>query len=171
MSDDTVELRPPVESDLDALDAAVDESIDELAPFMPWATPGHTRADTLAWIRNDRASDEKSFVIVDAGGTILGVCGLNHFDALNRLANLGYWLRTSRTGHGYATRAARLLVHHGQVELGLARIEILMSVENPASRRVAERLGAHHEGVLRSRLLLHGRRHDAHLFSIVPADR
>jgi RimJ/RimL family protein N-acetyltransferase len=170
LSDHIVELRPPVESDLDALDAAVDESIDELAPFMPWATPRRSKSDTLAWIRNDRGSDEKSFVIVDPSGAILGACGLNHFDELNRLANLGYWLRTSQTGHGYATRAARLLVHHGQVELGLARIEILMSVENPASRRVAERVGARHEGVLRSRLLLHGRRHDAHLFSIVSAD-
>ena len=34
----------------------------------------------------------------------------------------------------------------------------------------AERAGATHEGVMRCRLLLNGRHHDAHLFSLLPGD-
>jgi RimJ/RimL family protein N-acetyltransferase len=59
-----------------------------------------------------------------------------------------------------------VLAGYGLGTLGLQRLEIVMSVENHASRRVAERVGADHEGILRCRLLLHGRSHDAHSFSL-----
>ena len=45
--------------------------------------------------------------------------------------------------------AARLVARYGHHEVGLHRLEIVMSVRNEASRRVAERLGAHYEGVQR----------------------
>lgn len=170
LTDGTITLRPPVDDDLPALADAVRSSKAELAPFMPWATGEYREADTLAWIRGEHGVDERSFVIIGPDGDIIGSCGLNGFNAPNKLANLGYWIRTSATGHGFATRATRLLAAHGFAEVDLARIEITMSVENVASRRVAERAGAHHEGVLRDRLLLEGRHHDAHLFSLVPGD-
>jgi len=49
----------------------------------------------------------------------------------------------------------------------LHRIEIIMSVENIASQRVAEKAGAVREGILRQRLLLNGRRHDAVMFAVL----
>jgi RimJ/RimL family protein N-acetyltransferase len=138
---------------------------------MPWAVGPYNERDTLEWIRNDRGSDERPFVIIDrSDNSIVGACGLNQFSDVNRYANLGYWLKTSATGKGFATRATRLLARHAFEEYSLARVEIMMSVENEASRRVAERVGAHHEGVLRNRLLLHRHHHDAHLFSLIPGD-
>jgi ribosomal-protein-serine acetyltransferase len=97
----------------------------------------------------------------------VGATGLNQLDVLNRRANLGYWLHTARTGRGYATRSVRLVARWAVVELGLHRLDIVMAVGNHASRAVAERVGAYHEGVLRSALLLHGEHHDAHSFSLV----
>jgi RimJ/RimL family protein N-acetyltransferase len=170
LTDGVITLRAPVEDDLAALADAIRSSQQELAPFMPWAAGVYDEADTLRWIRGDNGTDERSFVIVDPSGAIVGACGLNQFSEINKFANLGYWVRTSATGHGYATRATRLLARHALDDLGLARVEIMMSVDNDASRRVAERVGARHEGVLRSRLLLHGSSHDAHLFSLVPGD-
>jgi RimJ/RimL family protein N-acetyltransferase len=170
LTDGTITLRPPVDADLPELADAVRSSQAELAPFMPWAAGVYDGADTLAWIRGEHGVDERSFVIVGPQGGIIGACGLNGFSELNKFANLGYWIRTSATGHGYATRAARLLAAHGFAGHSLARIEISMSVENVASRRVAEHVGAHHEGVMRNRFLLEGRHHDAHLFSLVPGD-
>ena len=50
---------------------------------------------------------------------------------------------------------------------GLHRIEIIAAVENIPSDRVAEKAGATREGVLRERLLLHGRRHDGVILSLL----
>jgi RimJ/RimL family protein N-acetyltransferase len=107
-------------------------------------------------------------VIIDPAGDIVGSAGLNAIDEANGRANLGYWLRTDRAGHGYATRATVLLANYGMATVGLHRVEIVMSVENEASRAVARRSGAAYEGVLRNRLLLHGRLHDAHSYSLIP---
>jgi RimJ/RimL family protein N-acetyltransferase len=50
----------------------------------------------------------------------------------------------------------------------LNRIEILVAVDNLASQRVAAKVGAVREGILRNRLLLHGKIHDAVMFSLIP---
>lgn len=56
-------------------------------------------------------------------------------------------------------------------DLGLERIEIMMSVENQRRQRVAEKCGARFEGVMRSRLQLYDRRHDARRYSLLPGGR
>ncbi len=170
LTDGVITLRTPVEADAAPLAAAVQQSIRELAPFMPWATPGYGVTESLKWIRHEIAPDEVGFVIIEPGDELVGSCGLNGFNELNRFANLGYWVRSDMTGRGHATRATRLLAEYALRTLGLARVEILMSVENRASRRVAERVGARFEGQLRSRLLLRGRHHDADLFSLIATD-
>jgi RimJ/RimL family protein N-acetyltransferase len=46
-----------------------------------------------------------------------------------------------------------------------------MATANAASQRVAEKLGATREGVLRNRILIHDQVHDAVMFSLIPSDR
>jgi ribosomal-protein-serine acetyltransferase len=170
LTDGVITLRTPTETDAPALVAAVGSSLAHLRPFMPWATPGYDKAAALGWIRGERDPDEWRYLIVGDDGQLAGGCGLNLFNQVNHYANLGYWLRSDRTGRGWATRATRLLARHGLTEAGLERVEILMSVENEPSRRVAERSGAVFEGTLRHRLLLHERFHDANLYSIIRSD-
>lgn len=170
LTDGAIRLRSPVDADAPALCAAVLASLPELTPFMPWATAAYDEAAALSWIRGEREPDEVRYLILGEDGEVAGGCGLNRFDQVNRHANLGYWLRTDRTGRGWATRATVLLARHGLTRLGLERVEILMVVENEASRRVAERAGATFEGTLRHRFLLHGVYHDAHLYSLIRTD-
>lgn len=170
LTDGTVTLRRPVDADADALAAAVRASYRELAPFMPWAKPDHDASDVIGWIRGGDDATGDEFVVVDDDDVPIGSCGLNRFDEINAWANLGYWVATAAAGRGVATAATRLVARYGFEHRRLARIEIMMSVENPASRRVAERAGARFEGTLRSRLLLRERRHDAHVFSLLPGD-
>ena len=167
LSNDVCTLRPPIESDAGELVESVARSLPELAPWMPWATAAYDVAAALSWITGEIEPDMHRFLIID-DGAIAGTCGLNGIDARNNRANLGYWRRSDRRRRGLATSAARLLADHGLRELGFHRIEIIMAVDNHASRRVAERVGATFEGTMRDRLLLHDRYHDAHLFSIVP---
>jgi RimJ/RimL family protein N-acetyltransferase len=49
----------------------------------------------------------------------------------------------------------------------LHRLEIKAAVDNIASQQVALKSGATREAILKQRLLLHGYRHDAVLFSII----
>ena len=59
---------------------------------------------------------------------------------VNQTANLGYWVRTSRTRQGTATAASRLLARFGFEKLQLKRIDVATSVENIPSARVIEKL-------------------------------
>lgn len=170
LTDGVITLRSPTDADAPALCAVVLASLPELTPFMPWATAAFDEAAALSWIRGEIDPDEARYLIVGDDGEVAGGCGLGQFEWVNRRANLGYWLRTDRTGRGWATRATVLLARHGLTQLGLERVEILMAVENEASRRVAGRAGASLEGTLRHRFLLHGVYHDAFLFSLIRAD-
>ena len=82
----------------------------------------------------------------EATGRYLGSCGLCPVEREHATAGLGFWVRTSDTGRGVATAAARLVADAGFEHLGLNRIELLIAVDNAASRRVAEKLGAAYEG-------------------------
>ena len=101
---------------------------------------------------------------------LLGGCGLNHIDRSWNLANLVYWVRTSQTRKGIATRATRLLARFGCEVLELDRIEIVVAVGNEPSLRVAQKAGARREGVLRNRLHINGIGVEAVMHSLIPAD-
>ena len=49
-------------------------------------------------------------------------------------------------------------------------IEIIVATGNQPSQLVAEKAGAHREGVLRNRLHMHEKYHDAVMYSLVPGD-
>ena len=53
------------------------------------------------------------------------------------IANLGYWIKTPSTGKGIATEATIALARFCIQKIGLQRIEIIMSVQNGASKAVA----------------------------------
>ena len=96
--------------------------------------------------------------------------GINQLHPVHQFANLGYWVRSSCTGHGIAVAAVRLCAQFGFAELHLKRLEILTAAGNVRSQRVAEKAGATREGVLRQRLNIGDVWHDAVLFSLLPAD-
>ena len=55
-------------------------------------------------------------------------------------------------------------------KVGLARVEIVIALANRASIRVAEKAGAHYEGVLRNRMVVGSDVFDAHMYSLIPQD-
>jgi RimJ/RimL family protein N-acetyltransferase len=66
---------------------------------------------------------------------------------LHRHAELGYWVGASAWGDGVATEAAAALIDWAFGALPLMRIHARVLADNPASRRVAEKLGLAVEGV------------------------
>jgi RimJ/RimL family protein N-acetyltransferase len=61
--------------------------------------------------------------------------------ALPREVELGYRLRRSAWGKGYATEGSRALIDKGFAELGVQRVVAFTMVVNVASRRVMEKAG------------------------------
>ena len=170
-----VVLRPAGPAHLEPFWAAVRESASELSPWMAWCHQDYSRDEARAWLDSRPAAWDRAeafdFVVTDrATGALLGACALSHLDHGNLRANLGYWVRTSATGRGVGTEAAAVAVHYGLVDLGLGRIEIVAAVGNRPSQRVAEKLGATREGVVRNRFLVQGAYVDGVLFSLVPTD-
>lgn len=168
---ETLLLRAPQPSDAENLYRAIWESKAELMAWMPWCHAAYSVRDAEQWLAglHDATDDgERPFVIVDEStGQILGGTGLNQIDPINRRANLGYWVRTAACGRGIATAAARRVAKYAFETLDIERIEIVAAVENRASQRVAEKLGASREGILRRRMRVGDTQHDAVSYSLV----
>ena len=175
LTDGKVTLRPYRLSDADETYQAIRESLAELSPWLPFAHEDYSIRESRDWIKKRPGEWKKGisydFAIFDAVDRLyLGGCGLNNIDKMNRRANLGYWVRTDRTGQGIAVAATMLLAKWGFEVLKLNRIEILVAVENQRSLRVAEKVGAKREGILRNRLLIRDKAHDGMMHSLIPQD-
>lgn len=117
------------------------------------------------------SSTRESFAVIDeADGRVLGLAGAPKIDNQARTVELGYLIAPSGRGRGAATQALAWLTDWGLDELGALRLELQISDQNPASRKVAVRCGYHHEGVLRSLYLKDGVRWDTEIWSRLPAD-
>jgi ribosomal-protein-serine acetyltransferase len=154
---------------------AVKESFADVNPWMPWGNVHYSTESCKNWIeqcdKNWNQDSNYQFAIIDAlDGVYLGGCGLSDINSADKMANMGYWVRSGSFKKGIATTAAQLLADFGFHRLKLNRIEILVAVENKASLRVAEKIGATREGVMRNRLRLHDVTHDAVMFSMVSTD-
>jgi len=179
-TDGVVVIRPYRESDAERLVEAALESVAEIGPWLPWCHAAYGIREAREWVASSRAllsaGDGFHLAVVAADvegrrpGELLGGVGLGPVVKQHGIANLGYWVRTGAAGRGICTRAVRLAVPLA-FELGLTRLEIVAACGNAASLRVAEKVGAHREGVLRNRLAIHGELHDAVGYSLIPGDR
>ncbi len=167
-------LRPFASTDADAFVEAVHESTDTVGKWMPWATPTYSRLEALAWFDTCNAAhsngDGCDLGIFLGDGHLLGGIGLNQFNRAHQFCNLGYWVRQSAQGQGAATQASRLLLRHAFLSLRQHRVEIVMAEGNLASEAVAQKLGAHFEGLARNRILFKGMPQSAKLYSLTPED-
>lgn len=174
-TDGVILLRPYTMNDVDSLYDAAIESREQLAPWLPWCHGNYAREESETWVRAQIENWGKEldwgFAICNLkNGYYLGGCGINDIRTDKRAGNLGYWVRSSENNKGIATRTAKLLGRVGIEELKIIRVEIVVAAENTASQRVAEKAGATREGILRDRILLYGKYHDAIMNSFIPSD-
>jgi len=168
-------LRPPRRSDLDPLDEAIHETLPHLVAWLPWATREHSRTDSRRYLRVAQAARYRrqtlEFVIEETKtGSLLGVTGLHRLDWYRRSAGLGYWIRLSAWGQGFATEAAAALMRHAFLDWKLHRIEIHVALENHGSQRVAEKLGCCREGIARDVEVIDGHHLDHVQYSLLSSD-
>lgn len=130
--------------DLPALHRAVNESLDHLAPWMPFAVGGYSVADGEVFLTRCRAEWDAglnfNYAIAAAGAddVIAGSCGL-----MSRPGDgfeIGYWLHAAYTGRGLATWASQLMIAEAW-RVGADYVMLRHDEANVRSRAVAQRLG------------------------------
>jgi ribosomal-protein-serine acetyltransferase len=165
-------MRPYRAEDARLLYAAATESRETVGRWMPWCHDRYAESDSASWVEKCEASwqsgDAYSFAMFDRSGRFVGGAGINHINRIHNLANLGYWVRQSRQGEGFAVDAVKLLAAFAFGTLGLTRIEIVAATHNVASRRVAEKAGALFECLARNRLLIRDKPVTAAVYSLIP---
>ncbi|MBC7877976.1 MAG: GNAT family N-acetyltransferase [Anaerolineales bacterium] len=175
LTDNTITLRAFEFGEENELYQAVQESLLELEPWMSWANEQYTSEVAANFITITRAQWSNggmyAFAISDAKtGKILGGCSLSHIHPIYHFCNLGYWVRTSRHGEGIAGRATKLIAQFAFEKVKLIRTEIVIAVGNEPSKRVAEKVGAHYEGLLLNRMVVGKDFYNADMYSLIPSD-
>jgi RimJ/RimL family protein N-acetyltransferase len=171
-----VVVRPYRPEDAEALHEAVVESRDHLRPWMPWADSHQTIEESRDWlvraIAKHMTREEIALPIWEIKtGRLLGGTGLHPRNWEIRSFEIGYWLRKSAEGKGYATEAVRLLVQFALEELKANRVEIRCDERNTHSAAVARRLGFKQEALLRNHMTApDGALRNTLIFSRIPGD-
>jgi ribosomal-protein-serine acetyltransferase len=158
LESDRLLIRCPRPGDGPAIHEAIAESLDELLPWMPWAHGEQTveTAETYAREANAAFLARKHLPLnlyLRDEGTFVGGSGLHDVDWAIPRFEIGYWVRSSLTGRGYATEATRRIAQFAFDDLGAERVEIWCDARNQRSAAVAQRAGFAFEARLqRSRI-------------------
>lgn len=164
-------IRAPKYGDGAASYEAVQESMEELRPWMPFANDSLTPENSEINIRQAHLkflerSDFRLMLFSKENGQLIGSSGLHRIDWDVRKFEIGYWVRSSYTGQGYISEAVNAITNYAIRELAANRIEIRCDARNGKSARVAERNGFVLEGILRGDSLdVYGKLSDTMVFS------
>lgn len=168
--DEDCSLKLFVKKDAEQLYKLTDRNREHLRRWLPWVDSSKTLKDTEGFIEytlKQLAAGDGLQVGIWSGTELAGVIGFNRVDHANNQAWIGYWLGEEFQGRGLMTKACRSIVDYGFKELGFNRIAICCAVANDRSRKVAERVGATQEGILRQGERLPSGYHDIVLYSLL----
>jgi RimJ/RimL family protein N-acetyltransferase len=143
MAGGPVALRPWEPGDVAVLHRLVTGAQDSLRPWMSWAVGEYPLEDAAAFVMRsaeNRAAGEVYAYAITVGGEPVGAAGMERNEVPDAL-EIGYWLHPAHTGHGYATRAAGLLVAEAFELAWVGRVQIWHDEANTASAGVPRRLG------------------------------
>jgi len=124
---------------------------------MPWAHDEPRSLDDRIWLlrgfrgRFDLGEDFVYGIFSRDEGQTLGGSGL-HTRAGEGALEIGYWIRSSAVGRGYAREATAALARVAIRVCGVDRVEIRVDPANEASLRIPRALGFAEEATLRRRL-------------------
>lgn len=140
---DGVVLRAYADTDLRQVVDAVNEELDHLRPFMPWAGKPVTEEEQAGFLQRSieaRAAGTDFTFGLFRGEQLIGAVGLHGRRGPNAL-EIGYWLRAGEQGRGLVTRSTRALTIIAAALPGVERVYIYCDEANERSAAVPRRLG------------------------------
>jgi RimJ/RimL family protein N-acetyltransferase len=166
-----IRLEPLSEAHLEGLEELVrDAEVQRFTRIPSPCPPGFAKTWIATYEAARRDETKEAFAVVGEDGGFLGVAVAPRIDRKARTAELGYTVSPQARGRGVATEALRLLTAWAFEELDVLRLELLISVANDASKRVAGRCGYVHEGILRSLHVKQDLREDTEIWSRLATD-
>ncbi len=136
---------------------AIDSSLDELRPWMPWArAEPQPLSEKVALLRKfrggfDLGTDFIMGMFDHDERDVLGGTGLHKRRSGDAL-EIGYWIRSSHVRRGLATESSAALTRVAFELCDVDRVEIRVDPANEASLSIPRKLGFVEEGMLRRRL-------------------
>ena len=139
-------IRAPRPGDGADVHAAVMESLEELRRWMPWALGEQSPGSAEALVREAQADfiarrDLRLHLYRRDDGRFVGSSGLHRIHWEVPAFEIGYWIRASEMGRGYATEATRRIAAFAFDELHAERVEIWCDARNAPSAAVARKAG------------------------------
>lgn len=142
--------------DAGLLKEAVDESLEHLRPWMPWAHhEPQSLEEKIELLRGFRGAFDLGTNFVYGifsrdESSVVGGTGLHERTGEGGI-EIGYWIRASATGSGFGTETAAVLTQAAFRWCDVDRVEIKVDPENAASLAIPRRLGYVEEATLRRR--------------------
>lgn len=148
-------LRPVSLQFAGAVQEALDETFEDLHPWMPWAKEPQSLEVTKDYLEQaerkyQAGGDFGISVFLRSRDQFVLASGLHPKDWDVPKFEIGYWCRRSMQGQGYATETVRALTSIAFEVMAANRVEIRCDSRNVRSLRVAERAGYHLEATLRN---------------------
>ena len=146
-------------ADAPLLKEALDSSLDHLRPWMPWAheepKPLVDKRQLLREFRGrfDLGQDFVYGIFSRDESEVVGGTGL-HTRVGDEALEIGYWIRKSRIGQGFATEATAALTRVAFDVCDVDRVEIRVDPANERSSAIPRKLAFTEEATLRRRLPL-----------------
>lgn len=163
--------RPKI--DAEAIYALIDESRDEMAPWLTWPVDIKNANDEERALINDVerfGNGDSVTTIILFNNKAAGAISFNRFHKLDNSTEIGYWLATKFVGKGIMQRAVIGMCELGFTDYQVNKIEIHAAVENTRSNKVAERAGFHLDGLIRASELLEDGYHDGYIWTLLKSD-
>jgi ribosomal-protein-alanine N-acetyltransferase len=135
-------------------------SLEDVWDFLDGLTAHHYEQEELDYALTLRAAPE----------LLIGGIGVYWRPRQHRVMELGYVLDKEHWGQGLVPEAARALIQFAFRTTRVERVYAPIFADNAKSRRAAEKIGLHFEGVLRSCVEFHGERRDEAIYAIVRRD-
>ena len=167
----SVRLVPLAREHLPGVESLLDDP--EVMRFtrLPEPTPPDFAETWLGLYERGREDGTReAFAAVGDDGEFLGLALVPKIEREAQTAELGYIVAPAARGRGVATATLGLLTEWAFTELDMLRLELLITVTNGPSKRVAERNGYRREGVLRSLYVKEGVRDDVEMWSRLASD-
>jgi ribosomal-protein-alanine N-acetyltransferase len=167
----TMTVRIPEPGDATALYRLASDP--EVTQWFSWG-PYQETAEARAYL--DRLPDQREtgrqldLLQVHRTQGVVGITGLSEFSYRDRRAMVGTWFGKAAWGTGANTEGKALMAYLSFELLGLARLGAYANTENLRSRKALEKVGFHHEGVLRGWHRHGARQLDVSVFGMLPDD-
>lgn len=150
-------LRPPQLGDEVPLNRAINNSLKELQPWLPWANNPHLSTtmgfveDAVKQWESNKQNNFPMVVVHKEDGRIIGCAGFTEKSAPSvPMYEPGYWLDTRYTGRGLAIEFTTALTRYAFEKLKAKRVQLFIQAENTKSVNVARNCGFELEATLRN---------------------